>query len=134
MVSRVVRLTALSHGAGCACKLPAAELHKRLGELPEPADGSLLVGNRTGENAAVYCVSDELALISTADFFTPVVDDAYDFGRIAAANARSDVYAMGGTPVVALNLPARPLEALGGEPLREVLRGGPPTPRARLAW
>jgi selenide,water dikinase len=122
-----VRLTALSHGAGCACKLPAAELHKLLGELPQPTDGSLLVGNRTADDAAVYRVSDELALISTADFFTPVVDDPYDFGRIAAANALSDVYAMGGTPVVALNLLAWPLEALGGEPLREVLRGAADT-------
>jgi selenide,water dikinase len=127
MVSGVVRLTALSHGAGCACKLPAAELQKLLGELPQPVDGSLLVGNWTADDAAVYRVSDELALISTADFFTPIVDDPYDFGRIAAANALSDVYAMGGTPVVALNLLAWPLEALGGEPLHKVLRGAADT-------
>jgi selenide, water dikinase len=127
MVSGVVRLTALSHGAGCACKLPAAELHALLGELPQPADGALLVGSRTADDAAVYRVSEELALISTADFFTPIVDDPYDFGRIAAANALSDVYAMGGTPVVALNLVAWPLEALGGERLREVLRGAADT-------
>jgi selenide, water dikinase len=122
-VTEVVRLTSLSHGAGCACKLPAAALHPLLAEFPEPADGALLVGNRTADDAAVYRVSEELALVSTADFFTPIVDDPYDFGRIAAANALSDVYAMGGTPAVALNLVAWPLEALGGELLRAVLRG-----------
>jgi selenide,water dikinase len=119
----VVRLTSLSHGAGCACKLPASALHALLAELPEQTNGALLVGNRTADDAAVYRLSDELALVSTADFFTPIVDDPYDFGRIAAANALSDVYAMGGTPAVALNLVAWPLESLGGELLREILRG-----------
>jgi selenide, water dikinase len=110
------RLTTLSHGAGCACKLPAAELHALLAELP--------VTNDTTDDAAVLQVSDELALVSTADFFTPIVDDPYDFGRIAAANALSDVYAMGATPLLALNLVAWPLEGLGRDVLHEVLRGG----------
>jgi selenide,water dikinase len=119
-----IKLTAYSHGAGCACKLPAAELHALLAELPRPANGSVLVGNETADDAAVYLVSDELAVVSTADFFTPIVDDPYDFGRIAAANALSDVYAMGGRPLMAINLVAWSLEELGGEVLREVLRGG----------
>jgi selenide, water dikinase len=110
------RLTAFSHGAGCACKLPPSELHALLQELPVTADVT--------DDAAVLEVTDDLALVSTADFFTPIVDDPYDFGRIAAANALSDVYAMGATPVLALNLVAWPLEELGRETLRDVLRGG----------
>jgi selenide, water dikinase len=117
-------LTTLSHGAGCACKLPAAEVHALLAELPRPDDPNVLVGSDTADDAAVYRVSDSLAIVSTADFFTPIVDDPYDFGRIAATNALSDVYAMGGTPVTALNLVAFPLADLGGEVLREILRGG----------
>jgi selenide,water dikinase len=119
-----VRLTTLSHGAGCACKLPAAELHALLADLPRAPNGRVLVGSDTADDAAVYRLSDELAIVSTADFFTPIVDDPYDFGRIAAANALSDVYAMGGTPLMAVNLVAWSLEQLGGEALREVLRGG----------
>jgi selenide, water dikinase len=118
------RLTTLSHGAGCACKLPASELRALLGELELPGTGALLVGADTADDAAVVQVSEDLALVSTADFFTPIVDDPYDFGRIAATNALSDVYAMGGNPLVALNLVAWPLEALGRDGLREVLRGG----------
>ena len=118
------RLTELSHGAGCACKLPAAALHELLAELPRSDDPALLVGNDTADDAAVYRVSDELAIVTTVDFFTPIVDDPFDFGRIAAANALSDVYAMGGTPVTALSLVAYPLAELGGEVLREILRGG----------
>jgi selenide, water dikinase len=121
---QTIRLTAFSHGAGCACKLPARELHALLADLPHPANGSVLVGSDTADDAAVYRISDELAIISTADFFTPIVDDPYDFGRIAAANALSDVYAMGGRPLMAINLVAWSLEELGGELLREVLRGG----------
>jgi selenide, water dikinase len=119
-----LRLTTLSHGAGCACKLPAAEVHALLAELPRPHDPNVLVGSDTADDAAVYRVSDSLAIVSTADFFTPIVDDPYDFGRIAATNALSDVYAMGGTPVTALNLVAFPLADLGGEVLRAILRGG----------
>jgi selenide, water dikinase len=119
-----VRLTALSHGAGCACKLPAAELHPLLRELPRNDHPALLVGNETVDDAAVYRVSEDLAIVSTVDFFTPIVDDPYDFGRIAAANALSDVYAMGATPVTALNLVAWSLESLGSDGLLEVLKGG----------
>jgi selenide, water dikinase len=118
-----LRLTELSHGAGCACKLPAAELHAMVGDLPRADDVDLVVGVETADDAAVYRLTDELALVMTADFFTPIVDDPRDFGRIAAANALSDVYAMGGTPLTALNLVAWSLEALGREPLREVLAG-----------
>ena len=124
MPEAAVRLTSLSHGAGCACKLPASELHELLGELPRSGDPNLLVGLDTADDAAVYRLTDELALVSTADFFTPIVDDPYDFGRIAATNALSDVYAMGGRPITALNLVAFSLETLGGAVLREILRGG----------
>ncbi|HEY1277968.1 MAG TPA: selenide, water dikinase SelD [Thermoleophilaceae bacterium] len=119
-----MKLTALSHGAGCACKLPPGELHALLGTLPSVDGDSVLVGVETADDAAVYRISDELAIVSTADFFTPIVDDPYDFGRIAATNALSDVYAMGGTPAFALNLVAWSLEELGAAPLGEVLRGG----------
>jgi selenide,water dikinase len=119
-----LRLTTLSHGAGCACKLPAAAIHSLVAELPRSDDPNVLVGSETADDAAVYRVSDDIALVSTADFFTPIVDDPYDFGRIAATNALSDVYAMGGTPLTALNLVAFPLADLGDDVLREILRGG----------
>jgi selenide,water dikinase len=114
----------LSHGAGCACKLPAAEVHALLAELAPAEDPRVLVGNETADDAAVYQLDGERAVVTTADFFTPVLDDPYDFGRVAAANALSDIYAMGATPLVALNLVAWPLESLGRDALREVLRGG----------
>ncbi|MEA2474123.1 MAG: selenide, water dikinase [Thermoleophilaceae bacterium] len=119
-----MRLTELSHGAGCACKLDPAVLHPLLAQLPRSGDPALLVGSEDADDAAVYRLSDSVAIVSTTDFFTPIVDDPYDFGRIAATNALSDVYAMGGTPVMALNLVAYSLESLGPDPLREILRGG----------
>ncbi|MDQ3741181.1 MAG: selenide, water dikinase SelD [Actinomycetota bacterium] len=120
-----VPLTSLSHGAGCGCKLPAAALHPIVAGLPRSANGAdVLVGFDTADDAAVVRLRPDLALVQTADFFTPIVDDPYDFGRIAATNALSDVYAMGGEPVSALNLVAFPLERLGGDVLREILRGG----------
>jgi selenide,water dikinase len=120
-----VPLTSLSHGAGCGCKLPAAALLPIVRGLPAaPDDPRLLVGSATADDAAVFQISEDVALIQTIDFFTPIVDDPYDFGRIAAANALSDVYAMGGTPLTALNVVAFPLERLGGDVLREILRGG----------
>jgi selenide,water dikinase len=119
-----VALTSLSHGAGCGCKLPAAALLPIVRGLVAPADPNLLVGSATADDAAVYRLSEDLALVQTVDFFTPIVDDPYDFGRIAAANALSDVYAMGGTPVTALNIVAFPLERLGVDVLGEILRGG----------
>ncbi len=119
-----VPLTSLSHGAGCGCKLPAADLLPIVRSLPLSADPRLLVGSASGDDAAVFRLADDLALVQTIDFFTPLVDDPYDFGRIAAANALSDVYAMGGRPLTAMNVVAFPLERLGGDVLREILRGG----------
>jgi selenide,water dikinase len=119
-----VKLTSLSHGAGCGCKLPAADLQPLVASLPVPDDPDLLVGPATADDAGVYRLRDDLALIQTVDFFTPIVDDPYDFGRIAATNALSDVYAMGGAPLMALNLVAYSLEELGDGMLREILRGG----------
>lgn len=117
-------LTSMASGAGCGCKLPPAALLPIVRGLPRFSDERLLVGADTADDAAVYRISDDLALVQTIDFFTPLVDNPYDFGRIAAANALSDVYAMGGTPILALNVVAFPLAALGGETLREILRGG----------
>ena len=119
-----VALTSLSHGAGCGCKLSAAELRPIVASLPRPADPRVLVAADTADDAAVVALTEELAIVQTADFFTPIVDDPYWFGRIAAANAMSDVYAMGGRPVSALNLVAFPLGTLGAGVLREILRGG----------
>ncbi len=117
-------LTALSHGAGCGCKLAPDALREVVAGLePAPRD-DVLVSFGTADDAAVVRVRADLALVQTADFFTPIVDDPYDFGRIAATNALSDVYAMGGDPLSALNLVAFPLEQLGGDVLREILRGG----------
>jgi selenide, water dikinase len=115
---------ALSHGAGCACKIGAAELAPLLELLPRSEDPNLLVGAEDRDDAAVYRLSDELALVLTVDFFTPVVDDPYDFGRIAAANALSDVYAMGAEPILALNLVAFSLGELGEDVLGQILAGG----------
>ncbi len=118
------RLTSLSHGAGCGCKIGAAALAPILAGLPRSADPDVLVGPTLADDAGVFRVRGDLALVSTADFFTPIVDDPYDFGRIAATNALSDVYAMGGEPITALNLVAFPLETLGPHVLAEILRGG----------
>ena len=120
----VVSLTSLSHGAGCGCKLSAAAIGPLLAELPATGDPNVLVGFDTADDAGVYRLCDDLALVHTVDFFTPIVDDPFDFGRIAATNALSDVYAMGARPVSALNLVAFSLAELGEEPLREILRGG----------
>jgi selenide, water dikinase len=120
----IVPLTSLSHGAGCGCKLPAADLLPIVRDLPIGDDPRLLVGSASGDDAAVFRLADDLALVQTIDFFTPLVDDPYDFGRIAAANALSDVYAMGGRPLTAMNVVAFPLERLGGDVLRDILRGG----------
>ena len=120
------RLTSLSPGAGCACKLPLAkleELFATMGSLP-PAHGDLLIGAAEADDAAVLRLDDERALILTTDFFTPIVDDPGDWGRIAAANALSDVYAMGGRPLFAVNLAAWPGDGLDIALLGQVLRGG----------
>ncbi|MEU4237486.1 selenide, water dikinase SelD [Actinoplanes sp. NPDC026619] len=122
------RLTSYAHGGGCACKIPPGELEAVVaglvgGDLPR-GPGELLVGLDDGDDAAVVRIAGGQAIVATADFFTPVVDDAYDWGRIAAANALSDVYAMGGTPVVAVNLLCWPRDLLPMELAAEVLRGG----------
>ena len=127
-----LRLTQFARGGGCACKIPAGELeelvsglHARHGHLGGTGPAAeVLVGLDDGDDAAAVRIDGGVAILSTADFFTPVVDDAYDWGRIAAANALSDVYAMGGTPVMAINLVGWPRELLPMELLREVLRGG----------
>jgi selenide,water dikinase len=117
-------LTSLSHGAGCGCKLPAAAIGPLLERLTPAADPNVLVGFGTSDDAGVYRVRDDLAIVQTVDFFTPIVDDPFDFGRIAAANALSDIYAMGATPLSALNLVAFSLSELGEDVLVEILRGG----------
>ncbi len=117
-------LTSLSHGAGCGCKLPPGAIAPLLAAIAAGTDPNVLVGFETADDAGVYRISDELALVQTVDFFTPIVDDPYEFGRIAAANALSDVYAMGATPVSALNLVAFPVQTLGADVLAEILRGG----------
>ena len=124
MPAHPVALTSLSHGAGCGCKLPPDAVHGLVARLPAPARDDVLVGFGTADDAGVVRVREDLALVQTVDFFTPVVDDPYDFGRIAATNALSDVWAMGGEPLSALSLVAWPLERLGTEVLEAVLRGG----------
>jgi selenide,water dikinase len=120
-----VALTSLSHGAGCGCKLPPQALHPIVAGLPRAENRpDVLVGFGTADDAAAIRVRDDLVLVQTVDFFTPIVDDPYDFGRIAATNALSDVYAMGAVPLSALNLVAFPLEELGAEVLERILRGG----------
>ena len=123
MSTQTVRLTHLSHGAGCACKLPAGSLRQVLAGLPRVESAQLMVGHEGLDDAAVWRISDELAVVQTIDFFTPLVDDAYQFGRIAATNAFSDIYAMGAWPAFALNVVAFP-KTLPMELLGEILRGG----------
>jgi len=118
------RLTGYAHGGGCACKIPPGELEDAVRGLVGQAGPDILVGLDDGDDAAAVRIEDGLAVLATADFFTPVVDDAYDWGRIAAANALSDVYAMGGRPVVAVNLVGWPRGVLPMELMGEVLRGG----------
>src|SRR3954465_4872651 len=119
-----VALTSLSHGAGCGCKIGAGDLRPIVAPLPRPTDPRVLVATDTSDDAGVVRLTDSLAIVQTVDFFTPIVDDPYAFGRIAATNALSDIYAMGGVPVSALNLVAYPLETLGASVLAEILRGG----------
>lgn len=120
-----IKLTQFSHGGGCGCKIAPAVLREILGQAPcFPMPKELLVGTETSDDAAVYQLNAEQALIATTDFFTPIVDHPRDFGRIAAANALSDVYAMGGRPIMALALVGMPLDKLPIEVIREILAGG----------
>ena len=120
-----LHLTSFSHGGGCGCKIAPGVLadllrHQAPGVLPP----QLLVGIETSDDAAVWQLNDEQALIATTDFFMPIVDDAYDFGRIAATNAISDVYAMGGTPILALAIVAMPINRLPADTIERILAGG----------
>src|ERR1700709_2809209 len=118
------RLTQYAHGGGCACKIPPGELEDIVRGLSVASSPDLIVGLDAGDDAAVVSIDSNTAVVATADFFTPVVDDAYDWGRIAAANALSDVYAMGGRPLVAVNLLGWPPDLSPLERARGVLRGG----------
>lgn len=124
--AETVRLTQYARGGGCACKIPPGELEAVVAGLigPGAGNGSMVIGLDDGDDAAVLRIDRGRAVVSTVDFFTPVVDDAYDWGRIAAANALSDVYAVGGEPLMALNLLGWPRDTLPMELAREVLRGG----------
>ena len=119
-----LRLTSFASGGGCACKIPPGELEAAMAGLVGQTGPGLLVGLDSGDDAAVTIVAPGVAVVVTADFFTPVVDDPYDWGRIAAANALSDVYAMGGRPVLAVNLLSWPRDKIPFSIAREVLRGG----------
>ena len=119
------KLTTLSHGGGCGCKIAPAVLSEMLSKLPTAAMfPKLLVGTETADDAAVYWLNDEQALVATTDFFMPIVDDAFDFGRIAATNAISDIYAMGGTPIMALAIVGMPVNVLPIEDIQQILAGG----------
>jgi selenide,water dikinase len=122
---QTIKLTSFSHGGGCGCKIAPgvlAEILKNSSGFPVPKE--LMVGIETADDAAVYKLNDEQALIATTDFFMPIVDDPFDFGRIAATNAISDVYAMGGTPIMALALVGMPINKLPLETIGQIIRGG----------
>jgi len=125
MTVQIPRLTSLSHGGGCGCKIAPhilRDILKNTHGMPLPKE--LLVGIETADDAAVYQLNDAQALIATTDFFMPIVDDPYDFGRIAATNAISDVYAMGGTPIMALGIVGMPINVLPIESIGRILQGG----------
>ena len=125
MSNDAIKLTSFSHGGGCGCKIAPgvlSEILKNSSGFPVPKE--LLVGIETSDDAAVYKLNDEQALIATTDFFMPIVDDPFDFGRIAATNAISDVYAMGGTPIMALALVGMPINKLPVETIGQIIKGG----------
>src|SRR5437763_3483884 len=125
MNTHTVRLTSLAHGGGCGCKLAPSVLQELLAGQPATAIyRQLLVGTETSDDAAVWQVDDNTCIIATTDFFMPMVDDPYDFGRIAATNAISDVYAMGGKPIMALAILGMPVDKIPVEMVREILKGG----------
>jgi len=123
--NETVRLTSLSHGGGCGCKIAPAALTEILAKLPSGlVDPALLVGTETSDDAAVYKLNDEQAIVATTDFFMPIVDDPHDFGRIAATNAVSDIYAMGARPLLALAIVGMPVARLPVETIQAILAGG----------
>jgi len=123
IVSSEIKLTQFTHGLGCACKLRPQLLEEVLQKLPVPKDKNILVGSETADDAAVYKINEQTAIVQTVDFFTPIVDDPFDFGRIAAVNALSDVYAMGAKPLFALNLVGFPSNRLPMDVLERILQG-----------
>ena len=123
--TQAIKLTSFSHGGGCGCKIAPGVLSEILSKSAGfPVPKELMVGIETADDAAVYKLNDEQALIATTDFFMPIVDDPFDFGRIAATNAISDVYAMGGTPIIALALVGMPVNKLPLETIGQIIRGG----------
>src|SRR5580704_728407 len=119
------RLTDLAHGGGCGCNLAPAVLERILAKMPAGGTfANLLVGTETADDAAVYRIDDRQAVVATTDFFMPIVDDPNDFGRIAATNALSDVYAMGARPILALAIVGMPVKVLSQQTIRNILRGG----------
>ena len=124
MISETIRLTQTVKGAGCAAKLAPGDLERALCGLDLPVDSNLLIGLDKADDAGVYKISDELALVQTVDFFPPMVDDPYSFGQIAAANALSDIYAMGGAPKTAMNIVAFPAKTMDISILRTIIEGG----------
>jgi len=125
MQDEALRLTSLAHGGGCGCKLAPGVLAELLADLPAAGPyASLMVGTETSDDAAVWRLSDDQALVATTDFFMPIVDDPFDFGRIAATNALSDVYAMGARPILALAIVGMPVDRLSRETIRRILEGG----------
>ncbi|HMK79128.1 MAG TPA: selenide, water dikinase SelD [Xanthobacteraceae bacterium] len=121
----IVRLTSLAHGGGCGCKLAPSVLQQLLADQPAAQPyRQLLVGTETGDDAAVWEIDENTCIIATTDFFMPMVDDPFDFGRVAATNAISDVYAMGGKPIMALAILGMPIDKMAPDLVREILRGG----------
>src|SRR5213593_1629785 len=119
-----VALTSLSHGAGCGCKLPPAAVHELVGRLPVSERDDVLVGFGTADDAGVYRLRDDLALVQTVDFFTPIVDDPFVYGQIAALNSINDVWAMAGMPLTALAITCFPKKGVDAAILGEIMRGG----------
>jgi len=124
MATKEIKLTEFSHGAGCGCKISPKALNEILGDSYEEFDSNLLVGHESNDDAAVYDLGDGRALISTTDFFMPIVDDPFDFGMIAGCNALSDVYAMGGRPLMAISIFGWPINSLSAEIGAKVIDGG----------
>lgn len=119
-----IKLTSLSHGSGCGCKMTRKDLSVVLSHLPAATDPNIIIGTATADDAAVYKIDEKRAIVQTVDFFTPIVDDPYAYGQISAANAISDIYAMGGRPLFALSLIAFPITKLPAGVLEEIMKGG----------
>ena len=123
-MSEKIRLTQYSKGGGCGCKIAPSVLQQIVQNIDNKHFQNLLVGNDSSDDAAVYLINEDTAVISTTDFFVPIVDDPFQFGQIAAANAVSDVYAMGGTPLMAVAILGWPIDKLGADVAQQVLAGG----------